>query len=358
MPEGIEIAPYRPEFHEQILTLQERLWSADPNTNRRYLEWKYELNPDRPDGLIVVALRGGEVVAMRGFMGARWRFGADAPAFAIPAAGDTVIAEAFEGRGLFNALNEAARVLYRQRGIRFLMNTSASAPVLLQSRRAGWRSPGPYLVLRRRADRLAGANGLMRGAEILARLDSVGGRRLSDECALGVREAPLPHEMAALMPSLPADGRLRRVRDHSYFAWRYRSPLSTYRFIVAHRDEALNAFVVLRRPLADESPSLEIADWAAPSELRLVDLLAALAEAVPGASLAIWANSLSAGVQGQLAERGFQPTVAARPSSSFTRSLLLMSTNEAAAADDYVVGGRSLLTYETWDFRLIDSDGA
>ncbi len=358
MPEGIEIATYRPEFLEQTLTLQERLWSSDRTASGRYLAWKYELNPDGGDGLILVALHGGEVVAMRGFMGARWRFGGDASAFAVPAAGDTVVSRAFEGRGLFSALTEAARHIYRRRGVRILMNTSASAAVFLRSRRLGWRSPGPYCVLRRRADRRAGEDGAIRGAEILPRLGPIGGQILPDGCVLDVRDDPLPAEMAALTASLPADGRLRRVRDRAYFAWRYQSPLSAYRFLMARRDDALDSFLVLRRHLADKSPNLEIADWAVPSEARLVELVAALADAMPEASLAIWANSLSEPARDRLRLCGFESAAPLRSDRGFVRSLLLVSTDDSASAKEFELAGRSLLAYETWDFRLIDSDGA
>jgi GNAT superfamily N-acetyltransferase len=358
MPEGIEIAAYRPEFRAQVVALQERLWSPDPDTNRRYLAWKYDQNPDSADGLIVLALSAGEVVGMRGFMGARWRLGPGPATIPIPAAGDTVVARAFEGRGLLNALNDAARDVYRRRGVRFIMSTSASPPVFLRSRRAGWHSPGPYLTLRRRALRDAGGGRDISSAEILNGLQSMAGQRLSHGSVLRVHAQPLPDEMEGLVASLPPDDRLRRVRNRAYFAWRYRSPLSAYRVLAAYRNEALEAFLVLRRSLAEGSPRVEIADWGASSEDRLCDLLAVLAEATPETALVTWANSLSEPVRRNLQRLGFESVVAARHVRGFARSLLLVATDDAVSPHGYAIAGRSLLTYESWDFRLIDSDGA
>ncbi len=72
-----ELLKYRPELKEQILKLQTHLWSLwspDLALNRAYFEWKYDQNPYIDQPLIYVALCNGEVVGMRGLMGAACSF--------------------------------------------------------------------------------------------------------------------------------------------------------------------------------------------------------------------------------------------------------------------------------------------
>jgi len=68
-----EILKYRPEFKEHLLELQTHLWSPDLALNRAYFEWKYDHNPYINPPLIYIALYNGQVVGMRGLMGAAWQ---------------------------------------------------------------------------------------------------------------------------------------------------------------------------------------------------------------------------------------------------------------------------------------------
>ena len=112
-----EILKYRPELKDQILQLQTHLWSPDLALNAAYFEWKYLQNPYSDVPLISVALYDGQVVGMRGMMGAAWQRGLASPVELCPCAADVVIAPQHRNRGLFPVLTRAALQDAADRGL-------------------------------------------------------------------------------------------------------------------------------------------------------------------------------------------------------------------------------------------------
>jgi GNAT superfamily N-acetyltransferase len=100
MHSSVEIVRYESGHKEQVLRLQRHLWGRDPEINQSYFTWKYESNPYLTGPRICLAVDRGEVVGMRGLVGARWLVGASGRAVAIPFADDFVIAPQYRGQGI------------------------------------------------------------------------------------------------------------------------------------------------------------------------------------------------------------------------------------------------------------------
>jgi hypothetical protein len=160
--------------------------------------------------------------------------------------------------------------------------------------------------------------------------------------------------MADLVARLPWDGRLRHVRDAAYFAWRFRNPLSHYRFLYAG-DAALKGYLVLHR---FEFGRLDhgwvcIADWEAEDDgVRAALLDAALAAGLRRART--WTASASEPVRALLRERGFQERpaggIATRNDGPLVRRL-----DGTAAQDRWMLDGRDVLDIASWDLRMLQS---
>ena len=74
---------------EPIAHLQLHLWGGDVAANKAYFRWKYLDNPYCDEPVISIAEKDGDVVGMRGALGAVWQIGpAYEPAFCL---GDTVV---------------------------------------------------------------------------------------------------------------------------------------------------------------------------------------------------------------------------------------------------------------------------
>ena len=138
-----EIVKYQPCHRDQVLQLQTHLWGPNHRWNEQYLEWKYEQNPYVDTILIYLAIHDGEIVGMRGMYGTRWRIG-DAPQeLTFLGHGDTVVAPAHRGRGLFQEITMLALEDLARLGYRYLFNFSAGKPTYILSRRMGWLDVGP-----------------------------------------------------------------------------------------------------------------------------------------------------------------------------------------------------------------------
>jgi len=140
---------YTADYHDAVIDLQRLLWSRDRATNAAYLNWKYVQNPYLPDPVITLALHDGYLVGMRGAWGACWRLASGQDTVVIPCAGDTVVTPDHRGRGLLKGLNQSLLKMLEQKGFPYVLNLSASKPVLYGSIKDGWRSVTNYDELSR-----------------------------------------------------------------------------------------------------------------------------------------------------------------------------------------------------------------
>jgi GNAT superfamily N-acetyltransferase len=365
---GYEIVRYAPEDKRGVLELQTHLWGPDRAINAAYFEWKYDRNPYVDAPIIHLARHGGQVVGMLGMYGARWEVGPLRETFIGPCAGDLVVAPGHRGDGTAARLVRRATddLLDGDVAHAFCLSAALASQYLLML--AGWRSLGPVeqavwqsgegsdrgdpRKVHRPADTPRSPFDSL--DENYARGPRVTGSHVT------IEPAPRPDRMADLVEEIGHDGRLRQVRDAEYFAWRYRNPLSRYRFLF-WADTRLEGYLVLQTPVLRAGRTVTIVDWEAVHAGAHAGLLGAALDWGRFEEVAIWTAALSAEAKAILREAGFRTVVppvtlgrAHRRRAS--RQVILLTTRPNGPVADWAVGGRRLLDPANWDVRAIDSD--
>jgi len=321
--------------------LQEALWGSDRELRGQYLRWKYLENPYLEAPLMRLVLMDETVVAMRGMYGARWHVGSERQV-TIPVAGDTVIHEDHQSRGLFRLINAALVEGLRRSGFDYAFNLSAGIATSLRSRRAGWTLVPGLTIVRRHGTRRGRKERLKS-----ALTDLVSATRLS--------EVPEPEAMEDVCSSTSTDRpQVRHVRDREYFSWRFRNPTQRYRFLW-YDAGATKAYLVLA---LDEggAKTASIVDWEAPSEETAARLLAAAIKAHPGWALRAWAGPLVRTWETVLGDHGFEPEASGDPKGRFEPGVLVVASTAERESSGFDTGGLSLVDPASWDLRMLYSD--
>jgi len=372
-----EITRYQDGHKEQVLRLQQHLWSRDAALNRAYFGWKYESNPYLPDPAICLALHQGEVVGMRGIVGARWRLGTAGRTQDLPFTDDFVIAPEHRNQGLASSLIHATFGYAAELGYPFLLSLRAGHITLLASLAAGYQSIGAMepvgLIRRRRApfyrvtQRLQGRRFVWRFANasllrapsdrrpfhVLDRTGQEPGPRPYPHISIG-RE-PRPDAMADLVERLPRDDRIQHVRDREFFDWVFRNPRLEYRFLFWSR-ERLDGYLVLHRELPPRPGpvSVWVSDWEGTDDAICRELLET---AVSGrfARIATWTATFPESSRALLDRCGFEPTdlearARGRPAA------LIRATRDDQLDREWTLDGRRVLNLDGWKLRLLDQD--
>jgi len=369
-PLSCRVVPYRPEHAPLVAALQRHLWSHDVELNAAYLDWKHHQNPYIREPLIYLAFVDEQLVGMRGIFGTRWEVGEPSESFTLPYADDLVIDPAFRRRGVHQQIMRFALDDLDRRGYRYLINLSAGPVTQRTSVLMRWRNAGRVMHVQRRAmrrtmmDSLASrasklpivwrlSEGLQRfggpmGDRLFDRFDSRSARRTRQRQsgAIFADAAPLPEEMESLVNRLPSDGRLRHVRDQTYFGWRFRNPLRDYRFLYAGGDR-LEGYLVLQRALGRDD-RVSIVDWEAARDSTLDELLTAAIDDGLFSVLSAWRLGASPAVERLLDRRGFVPA-------DRSRSVLVRSVPSADLEGRWALADRALDDASQWDLRMIYS---
>jgi GNAT superfamily N-acetyltransferase len=377
MDSRFEIARYRNAHKEQVLCLQQHLWGRDAALNRAYFEWKYESNPYLPDPAICLALHRGEVVGMRGIVGARWRFAASGATRPIPFTDDFVIAPEHRNQTLASSLIHATFGYAAELGYPFLLSLRAGHITLLASLAAGYRSIGAMkpvsrigghpAPMHRVSQRLRGTRFLWRfaGSALLRtpsdrrpfrHLDrSTKGPGPRRDSHVSVGRTPLPEAMAGLAERLPQDNRIQHVRDREFFDWVFRNPRLDYRFLY-WTGERLEGYLVLHRELPPRPGpvSVWVSDWEGTDDAICQELLET---AVSGrfARIATWTATFPESSKALLDRCGFEPTdlearARGRPAA------LIRPVRDDELDREWTLDGRALMDLGNWKLRLLDQD--
>ncbi len=379
MSEAYEFRPYQPSDREQVIALQRHLWGTDPRRNAAYFAWKYEENPYAKDIAIHLALRDGEVVAMRGMMGALWHPGAQQPPRPVLCACDLVASPLHRGRNLVRPLMNCAIEDLRRRGHDRLFSFSASPFTFLSSIRSGWRLVAPYRPLRWQTRRSASAERLRARiggrpflwryadrripllerdpAHCFARLESRLARRGGHDGAdLVVAQAPRPEAMAEIARrNARGHDRVRHAKDETYARWRYRNPQSDYCFVFAG-ESTPTGYLVLRTAHAGRGADAAIVDWDADDPAVLRRMLAAVQRTEAFDSITVWSATLPATVSTTLAGLGFREIDATRGIRGFTPGLLVRTLRDVAEDGSEAAFAGACADADRWDLRMIYSD--
>ena len=362
------MVPYRPEHAPLVAELQRHLWTADVELNAAYLDWKYHQNPYIREPLIYLAFVDQQLVAMRGVFGTRWEAGEPSESFTLPYADDLVIDPAFRRQGVHQQVMRFALDDLDRRGYAYLINLSAGAVTQRTSVLMRWRNAGRVMHIQRHSkrrttmyslasrvsklpivwrlsDRLQGL-GEPAGDHLFDRFDSRSARRLRQSGSIFAQATPLAEEMESLVNRLPTDGRIRHVRDRTYFAWRFRNPMRNYRFVYAGGDR-LDGYLVLQRAL-DRGDRVSIVDWEAASESVLEALLTAAIDDGRFSILSAWRLGASPAAERLLDRHGFRPA-------SKSKSILVRSVRAADLEKPWMLADRPLDDASHWDLRMIYS---
>lgn len=352
----VEIVRYRSEFAAAVARLQKRLWSPDIELNAAYLRWKYDLNP-YGDWPIYLALDQDRVVGMRGAMGASWEVGNPPQKYLIPCAGDLVIDPEYRSQGIFGQIMGSLENELREREIPYLFNWTANPVNLIASLAAGWKMTPPLGALLREYQASRPMRLVRKRVQWLAnRIPpfatlALGAMRMDRH--LSVETLPRREAMADLVSRLKRT-RIRHQRDVAYFGWRYRNPLSQYRFVFWD-DDRLEGYLVLGATERLTGTEFTIMDWEATAGEILEELLgAALLGKFP--NLSVWSAGLSAAHRRLFEMRGFHPIPEGRSVSKY-RSKILVRPVAAEASGPLRLGDTELLDLTNWHLRLAYSDG-
>ena len=369
-PERYEIVNYDPRFQGPVLELQTLLWNPSLAVNAAHLAWKYYQNPYAPTPHIYLALRHGHVVGMRGFYGSKWEGGTPAEVRTMLCAGDQVIAPEHRGVGLSTRIMEHALAELASSMVPYLLSLSGGKATRRGSLSMGWDSLGPITIMRRehRATRTQSLWRRLHRALVsdsaaddrpFGRLDRFLGQRdgqIQIRKGIYLSRAPRPEEMAALVTRLGHDGRVRHVRDETYFSWRFQKPLSTYRFLYLSRSD-LEAYLVLQIPAYEATGRpIYIVDFEAETDAAAMQLLDAGLELGELNGVTIWLPSLSQPRQDLLGRRGFV-TYAAQSIANDFPTVLVRPAARNMPDRPWLMGGRNLSDPGSWDLRYLYSDG-
>ncbi len=364
------VVPYSAEHKALVAELQRHLWSPDARLNASYLEWKYHQNPYIRDPLIYLAFVGDKLVGMRGALGTRWEVGDPAEFFTLPYPDDAVTDPAYRRQGIHRVIMNFALRDLAGRGYHYVVNLSASAITSEASMNMRWHNGGKVKSLHRRTLRKTAADLLAERARrlpLLWRWADNGSRYSSDHLfdrldarfstpdqgrnagSLFAQRTPLTREMSQLVARLPRDGRIRHVRDETFFAWRFGNPLRNYRFLYAGR-ERLRGYIVLQQWWGVSGDSVNIVDWEGESDQIRAELLSAAVEYGKFPELCIWQLGASPSAEQLVDHHGFKSSRARQEKSILVRSLRDDEPNAR-----WTLGGRRLDDADQWDLRMIYS---
>ena len=195
-------------------------------------------------------------------------------------------------------------------------------------------------------------------ARRFATLDTGAARQecCTSDRAITVARVARPAAMAELVERIGSDARLRHVRDSAYFAWRFGSALSIYRFLY-WEDGRLEGYLVLETPRGDRV--VRIVDWEASAMEPREGLLRAAIRwgrfAAP-ARLVGDAARPDARSSGQIrfrCGRGPQPAA-----DRYRYRLLVKDLQEDTRGGEPGLDDLQLADLSGWDLRMRDSESA
>lgn len=241
-----EIAHYRPEHFEGVLTVLAGLWPYERALAARLFRWRHLENPyvEAPPG--VVALHRGAVVGFRGYFAHAYSPGPGAPDIVVLHPCDTVVDPAHRNQGLSVAMGKLASDFDPARYRLFMNLTSGdnSRPGYLA---LGFTPLAPRVVFMRH-----GLNPCIWLTDAWSKRPAKPGRspapvrvHLGRSGNILVTGKARPAEMGAIIAAERPDGpALRLKQDEAFFAWRYRNPVQRYAFYYRMEGEVARAFAV------------------------------------------------------------------------------------------------------------------
>lgn len=382
----INIVDYDLAFRDQILALETTLWGNDRETNSAYFDWKYERNPQSDRRFFYVALSDGRVVGVKGFSGSRWQVGHSGRVFDALQPGDFVVSPDLRGRGVGKKLMNHIQQDLIGRGYEFAFSFGAlAATYFLQVNHLGWRRVAEYQTMRRRTEGTGRArffraldqrlNGVLARMPVVWRaagryhFAAIGGEGgLSESankfpagCRVGgsghvvVDDRPRPAQMAGLINRLADDGRITRVRDEAFFAWRFDNPRFCFRFLF-WQGERIEGYLVLSANLWEGPRMTTIADWEASCETVAKALIEAAVDCAESDSLMLWSLSLSPDRLKIAKDAGFRHVDDSGGNKGYNPGIQILPLSLNRSNDDLVFAGTDFADPAAWNMRLLSAN--
>ncbi len=259
MQKSVSQEPRPPSEADKDATLQlwGKLWLTKPARNSRNHEWKYGQNSIPGASVVRIIGDTNKVVGAVGAQGNRWSVAGRIEA--IPCLGDIIVDTDRRGSTSFGQLVESISTTLAAAGVdrMYIFGSGAYVPHLAMT---GW-----HLV-----QTIATAELKLRSSKspsFWRRLTPFGRpprTRTLGQARIVTRRSPRPAQMAELVERLDLDALMTQVRDSAFYEYRYRNPLSHYRFLYCYKGAELRGFIALQvhaREVA--SRDVSIVEWEA-----------------------------------------------------------------------------------------------
>lgn len=367
---------YTQDLHGQVCELQKHLWGSSIRLNAAYLDWKHLSNPYIEEPLIYVALYDGRVVGMRAMYGTCWEAGDYTDKTVLPCAADTVIEPHHRDSSLFQKLTNYVMDDLSTRGYSYALNfTPSAANYVVSVLTMGWRPMGSSETLTRQISsnsvvaKMIDSTSRFKIARKVQGVSRTIGRKVRTAMHINafadldrnarthghpvsLSREPRPEAMADLVQRLGGDGRLRHVRNHDFFSWRFGNPRASYRFLF-WGDEDPGGYMVLQNTAGQAH--VNIVDWEGRDPEVRSDILEAAMNWGHFRNLSTWGATLSDSVIEMLQKAGFSPANTTADSLNRAGQFLLKPLGPDAGSENLL--GRQPLEHDNWDLRMIYSDG-
>ena len=366
---AVRIIKYDPSFKSQIAALQVRLWSPSPDLNARYFEWKYERNPYIEKPILYLAVRGDELIGMRGFYGSLWELGLDAKQHVIPVADDLVVHDHYRNQGIVSQLMNYALQDLSSSEFSHVFNLSGSPITVLGSLTMGWRATHALEFLGRRKLRNSlrhQVQNLMRRTPLLWRyaaakwcnptrlpfayLDQHKGKQAACGMNIEIATEPAAAAMAALVEKIGHDGRLRHVRNKNFFDWKFKNPLHEYRYLYSG-GEQLTGYLILRASnlAAPGLGGVSLVDLESVNTDVARKLFRAAIHFGNFDELTLWGATFGSSIRDEMHAKGFVRKDEKK--ASVGAPCILVRPN--SVSDQWSLDDKDLLDLDQWDMRML-----
>lgn len=372
------IEEFRPELLDGMASVFGLLLGRNSDRSRECLQWKH-LEAPTGGGPILLAVTHGashDVVGMTGYIPTKFAIGSTGRVVRLACWVDLVVRPDHQKRGLGALLETESTTVLKRKGFPAAIGLSQNPATTALSSGRGWLPIGHATHARlgqpRTADGTSSGGGRLqrlarRGIRaVRRRIASVAPSSFSLFDRRAPRDAPAGFPVEASRDPRPAamvrlaaaceDGRrLQRVRDEEYFQWRFRNPISNYRFLYKWDDDRLRGFLVMQEFVNQTDGRVAFVDITTESSQVAVDLLRSALALGGFGHVTMLAHSLADDVHEYLGRHGFRFEGPRRG----VPSLILkpLETVEPGQSDcvplfDLI----NPMVLDSWHLQLIDSD--
>ena len=235
------------------------------------------------------------------------------------------------------------------RGYAYVFNLSAGTVTKSGSLLQGWRAVGSLKPMD------WNLTGRVSSAEKARQFDELERNGRGRKSNVTVGQAPRPESMAELVERIGYHGNIRHVRDPEYFAWRFRNPLSSYRFLF-WGESRLEGYLVLQRRIYSDKLWVNVVDWEFVDDRVGAELLRAAVDWGGFDKITIWSATLSESAKATLQSNRFNLWNEVKYFASIPTVLVKRIQDQIKNAE-WTLNDMRLLDIGSWDLRMVYSDG-